>query len=220
MLSAAQDLPPTGNASTKISLVYAPTVQERVAPLGHKIGARILDEVRFDTAVREQMRLIPESAHDDNGMYQAQLPMHLLDSVVSSGLGLRVTDPDAYIIRVHEGVVRLFLKRSYALPVDSCEVRYMRRGAFTRLFGLQECERMDPDDQLGWTHVVTKVDITAGPGPIPAYAEDLVKNLAHRQLTGELALSALATGNNGLSKLMNDGWHIHNFWSSFCKVSD
>ncbi len=143
------------------------------------IGSKVTDQYSF---LREVKRAI--EAHDfTQGLVpgQAAIEVNKAAPYVSSGVGPRLQDVSAYVLREHRGQVSAYLKREYASAAAQCTVIVYTKEAYFA----------DPDvtvDEMARvaahtldgnpvTHVLVAVLAFVGPvGPLSPYR--FVMNLA------------------------------------------
>lgn len=137
------------------------------------IGSKITNLPRFFEAAEKAINAYDFAGARVPGQGFIQLP----DAVpfVSAGVGPRSKNPEDYVLRVHRGIVREYLKREFAAQVTGCALVVYTKEAYLR----------DPDvtaeetariERAEGTHVLVAVLAFAGPeSPLPPYR--LVWNL-------------------------------------------
>jgi len=175
------------------------------------IGAKVVDKVNFDTVLKTAIRL-----HNWDGERVPGQAKIELDSAayrfVSCGVGNRMREESAYVIRTHRGRVDCYLKREFAAPV---------RGLSVIVYTL-EGYLDDPDVRndeaekahiagLCPTHVLVAVLAVASPGYVSPYR--FVANLAggnKSYMPGNITVAEL----NALAK------NVMEYDDNWCVVSD
>lgn len=137
------------------------------------IGSRVTDAAAFFGATIIAVERHDFSADRVPGQAVIEVPNAL--PYVSSGVGRKSSDPDAYVCREHRGVVSAYLKRQYAEKPTNLSVVVYTIEAYER----------DPDvtiDELerlaGCTHVIVAVLASVGAQVSPLSPYRLVWNLA------------------------------------------
>lgn len=136
------------------------------------IGTKVVDPEGFWRAAETAVALHDFAADRVPGQGHVDCPAAI--PCVSAGVGLRLTDPDAYVCRLHRGRVGAYLRREHAAPVESCALVVYTRAAYL----------VDPDvtpeeaARVGdAAHVLVAVLASAGPAS-PLTTHRLVANLA------------------------------------------
>jgi hypothetical protein len=102
---------------------------------------------------------------------------------VSSGVGKRVADPNAYCLREHRGRVGAYLKREHAEPVKSCAAVVYTLDAYVSDPDITVGERLRVTDSLAMhdakpaTHIVVAV-LASSTDQSPHSPFRLIHNLA------------------------------------------
>lgn len=82
------------------------------------IGSKVINHAEFHRVLQQVV-----AAHDftkERVPGQAYLPIPDATPFVSSGVGKRILDPSAYVLREYRGQVSAFLRREHAAPVTTC----------------------------------------------------------------------------------------------------
>ena len=141
------------------------------------IGSRVINAEDFLDSVSEAIREFDFAGQKVAGQGKIQLP----DSAcqfVSAGVGRKIVDPDAYVLRAWRGSVSAFLKREFASPVESVEVVVYTTAAYLSDPDVASDEAEVANVRLaGWTHVIVAVLASAGPDA-PLSPGRFVANLA------------------------------------------
>lgn len=137
------------------------------------IGSKVIDQSAF-------MSLLVRATQDHDvskdrvpGQHFITLPP-AANMYVSGGVGLNTDRPEDYVLAEHRGRVNAYLKRQFALPVESVSCVVYTRDAYCADPDVTEQERQRIGD---CTHVLVAVLASAGPPPaLSPYR--LVHNLA------------------------------------------
>lgn len=169
------------------------------------VGSKVTDRVRFlevlsaavadfdfnaetnehVTTTGQGFIVIPTYKLPDNTILRVRMPALQplqgqgvpLSYLVSAGVGLKVTEPESYVLREWRGNVKAFLKRNLAAPVESLAVVVYTVEAYLADPDVDPSERAEIEAG-GATHAIVAVLANAGPKP-PAYSPGrLVSNLA------------------------------------------
>ena len=98
----------------------------------------------------------------ENG--QGFVPLPGCEKAVSAGVGLRTSDPAAYVVREWRGRAELFLKREHALTTESVAAIVYTLEAYLRDPDVKADEAAEVR-AAGATHVLVAVLASAGPRP-------------------------------------------------------
>ncbi len=193
-------------------LSYAPNI----APLAanNPLFAKVLDVSAFKKVVLQRVTdAIATQMADEDGEWHVNLGNDALP-LVSSGIGKihghKSTD---YVVHMHRGRPRVFLKREFALPPEKCFVTVVSTETY-----FQNVEMFDDLDAAltkkdleEFTHVVVSVRIHAGPVGIGIWTrpEQFIALLAKYVGDPEKAMRAC-----------NEAWRIDTYWRDFIEVAD
>lgn len=138
------------------------------------IGARVKDAVTFTQYLANAIGAYDWSACDPPGRAYLTLPREA-HTLVHSGVGVRTNNPGDYLIRFHQGEVRLFLRRHLCAPIDRVVVNVYTTDAYLAQ-NLSNSERARIAE-LGCTHVVVAV---------LAFAEQALNVVSMRHFLGAI----------------------------------
>ena len=118
------------------------------------IGARVKDGAAFAKHLADAIGAFDWNTCDPPGRAYLELPKEA-HALVHSGVGTRTDNPGDYLVRFHQGAVRLFLKRNLCAPIDSVAANVYTVDAYLAL-NLSDTERARISG-LGCTHVIVAV---------------------------------------------------------------
>ena len=148
------------------------------------VGSRIKDVEAFEAALREAVEAFDFSEANPGVKTEGQGFIRLDHAVgtVAAGVGKRMDDPSAYVLRPWRGRVGAFLKREHAVEAETLAVVVYTGPAFLKALqnpdtppnvAAAEEQRFKAS---GATHAV--VAVLAGAGPEALSPDRLVSNLA------------------------------------------
>jgi hypothetical protein len=152
--------------------------------LGAVVGSRVVRQDSFMEALRLEVDRFDFAAQTTPGQGFIPMPSDT-HYMVSAGVGRKVADPGAYVLREWRGSVNAYLKREHAEPVESLAVIVYTLDAYLAdpdvAGDADEVARVTSNERDGYapvSHVIVAVLANAGPKP-PAYSPGrLVANLA------------------------------------------
>ncbi|MGW8177514.1 MAG: hypothetical protein ACWGQW_01790 [bacterium] len=178
------------------------------------IGTKVTDPKKFWAIVLKELAAHDKGSDREPGQHFIMLsgtPSEFL----SSGVGRRTANPDDYVLRLHRGQVKAYLRREFAAPLEGAAVVIYTIEAYANDPQVDHNE-LAKLQEAGCTHVLVAVLGFAGP-KAPLTPGRFVQNLAG--------------GNNEALRYSADeirsmAREIANYWSSedggegWCTVAD
>lgn len=146
------------------------------------IGSKVIDRAAFLEHLSAGISSHDPSTDRQPGQHYIVLPEAAYKSV-SSGVGPARNNPEDYVCRSHRNKVSAYLKRSFALPVDSLAAVVYTIDAYAKDPDVESVELARFRQQEA-THVLVAVLASSGkPSPLTPYR--LVHNLAGGNLEAQ-----------------------------------
>lgn len=150
----------------------------------HTIGSKVTNPSKFIEGLTSAIEATDFEAQGVRGQALVGLPESLHDAV-SAGVGKHTQNKADYVLRTHRGIVKAYLKREFAEPVETLAAVVYTKEAY-----LLDPDVKDDIDEVsriegeGATHVLVAVLASAGP-PSPLSPGRLVHNLAGANLEAQ-----------------------------------
>lgn len=148
------------------------------------IGSKIIDVEAFEAALSEAVQGFDFSTDNPGVRTEGQgfIRLDHAAEACSAGVGRKVDNPEAYVLRSWRGAVKAFLKREHAVQAETLAVVVYTAEAFLTALGnpdtpadVAKAER-EAFEASGATHAI--VAVLAGAGPETLSPGRLVSNLA------------------------------------------
>jgi len=144
------------------------------------VGTRVTDPTTMIYMIEKAIEGFEFAAQKvpGQGFIPLTAPVEGWSELVSAGVGRKVNDEDAYVLRSWRGSVNAYLRREFAAPVESVAVVVYTTEAYLsdpEVAG--DAKEVDRVRQAGWTHILVAVLASAGPRA-PLSAGRFVSNLA------------------------------------------